>query len=164
VLDIRSEYKYYSPMFSSVNLRDPIWTGIGVFVAVLLALIGTGTTAFFYYLQKKRKSLSCQLLADAELFSHRNIDGKFKITYENHPVRNASLIFIKVINDGDVPIKAADFVEDLTISFGPGTRVLEVAVVHNTDLVRSRSREHQYKIKNNRGTPGKIFYLIHPIC
>ena len=101
-------------------LRDPIWQ----FIGAILGLI----TIFLYFAQRKRKSLSCRVLAETKLFRH--VNGKFQTTYEGRPVQNAFLIIIKVLNDGNVPILASDFAQELTFSFGSGVQVLAAEPIH----------------------------------
>src|SRR3954471_4906944 len=98
VIDVKFGATYAGSISNSQRmltfLRDPIWQPIGVFIAGVIAF-------FLYHKQKSRKSLSCRLLAETELFQH--VNGKFQTTYDGHPVQNVSLIIIKVINDGTVP-------------------------------------------------------------
>jgi hypothetical protein len=103
--------------------RDTIWQFIGVFVA----LAALGFTIYVYYVQRKRKSLSCRLSTETPLFVHE--DGKFHTTYEGRPVHEVFLLIISVSNDGNVPIQAADFEKQLTFSFGTSARVLEVGLL-----------------------------------
>lgn len=109
-------------MFS--YLRDPIWQ----FIGAILALITLGVSIFVIIAQKNRKSLSCRLLADTELFIP--VNGKFRTTYEGHPVQNVFLIIIKVLNDGNVPIEASDFAQELTFAVGPGAHILSAELIH----------------------------------
>ena len=81
-----------------------------------------------YFSQRTKKSLSCRLLAETELFQH--VNGKFQTTYDGHPVQNVSLIIIKVLNDGNVPIEASDFAQKLTFSLGKAAHVLSAELIH----------------------------------
>jgi hypothetical protein len=105
-------------------LRDGIWQ----FIGAILALIGVGFSIYLYFVQKNRKSLSCRLLAETQLFRH--VNGKFQTTYEGRPVQNVFLIIVKVLNDGNVPILVADFEQPLTFALGSGAHVLTAESIH----------------------------------
>ena len=105
-------------------LRDTIWQSI----SGLIALIALGVSIFLYFAQKNRKSLSCRLLAETKLFRH--VNGKFQTTYDGRPVQNVFLIIIKVLNDGNTPILASDFAQELTFSLGSNVQVLSAEPIH----------------------------------
>jgi hypothetical protein len=118
-------------MFSFLNLSDPRWTGIGVFVGVFATFIGVGITQYLNYSQRTRKSLSWEKVAERALLAvHNDVREKLKITYEDVPVQNIYLIIIKFLNDGNVPILETDFEKGhgLTVSLGTNARVISAEI------------------------------------
>jgi hypothetical protein len=96
-------------------------------ISALIGLVAVVVSVFLYYVQKNKKSLSCRLSTETKLFPH--VNGKFQTTYEGRLVQDVSLIIISVLNDGNVPIEASHFEQELTFSFGTNAHVLDVGLI-----------------------------------
>lgn len=103
-------------------LRDPIWQFIGLVITIIISLI----TCF---LQKTKKSLAYEILAETALLSvAKEVKDKIQILFEGDSVQNVHLILLKISNTGNVPILESDFDEEITISFDSSTRLLSAEI------------------------------------
>ncbi len=106
-------------------LRDPIWQFIGAILAIVTIII----SIYLYYLQKTKKSLAYDVLIDSPLLSTKDgLESRVQILFDNKVVQNVSVFAVKISNDGNVPILAADFAEPLCILFGDNAKILEAEV------------------------------------
>ena len=87
-------------------LSDPIWQFVGSTIA-LAALV---VSIYVFFLQKRRKSVCYQVLTDANLLTiDEEIKGNIKILFDGTPIQNASLVILRITNDGNIPIASTDF-------------------------------------------------------
>ncbi len=101
-------------------LRDTIWQFI-------FGLLGIGIAVLIYLLQRNKKSLSYQIVSEAPLLSVREgLERNIKILFGEKPVPNVHLVVLRILNDGNTPILANDFQNNLRFSFGKNTSVLSV--------------------------------------
>ncbi len=108
-------------------LRDTIWQFIGV-IAALIAII---VSIVLFYKQRKKKSLSYEILSNNPIVT---INDKFssdlEILYKNKHVKDLYLIILKIKNNGTIPIQSNDFNTNLTISFkNDKTKLLSAEII-----------------------------------
>jgi len=107
-------------------LRDPIFWQ---FLGALLALVGIISVFVIYIFQRKKKSLSYEILTSNELLtSSEELRGRIRITFNKKPVQNIHLLIISIKNDGNVSIIPSDFYEEFTCSFGDHTKILTAEI------------------------------------
>lgn len=101
-------------------LRDGIWQFWGVVVGVL----GVIVAIVIYMLQKNKKRLAFQVLADTPLLSVGDeIKEDIQIKYKNKKIQNIHLLVLKLENIGNVDISSSDFEEPIVILF-PNSEIL----------------------------------------
>jgi hypothetical protein len=104
-------------------LRDTIWQFI-------FGLLGVGIAVLIYFLQRHRKSLSYQIVSEVPLLSVReDLGGNIKILFGEKAVPNVQLVVLRILNDGNTPVLANDFQNNLRFSFGQKTSVLSAEVI-----------------------------------
>lgn len=113
-------------------LRDPVWQFIGAAIG-LAALILAGVAL---RKQFQRTALSYQRIATTPLLSVQDeLKGKLEIRYDGRTVEQVHLVLIKIMNNGDLPIRATDFEQPLALGFGdPPTKILSAEVVGRSTL------------------------------
>ncbi len=103
-------------------MRDTIWQFIFGFT-------GIGIAVLVYFLQRRKKSLSYQVMSEAPLLTVKEgLEGNIKIFFGEKPVPNVHLIILRILNDGNIPILPGDFQNNLRFSFGQKTTVLSAEV------------------------------------
>ena len=122
-------------------------------------IIGFFTIAAAFYISfknKKLKSFRYEILTyEPILTSSEELRGKIKIYYETTQnnsiqIKDGFLFIIRLINDGNVPIKSDDFYEPVSIFFGPYSEVLSAEIIEtnpralNAELDTSRSKHKIY--------------------
>ena len=60
------------------------------------------------------------------------IKGRIQITFEGKPIQNLSLLVLRIVNDGTIPVTSSDFEEPLSFSFGDDAIILSAEI---TDVV-----------------------------
>lgn len=105
--------------------RDSIWQ----FVGAIIAVIALGISVIFFILQRNKKSLSYDVLSNISLlYAREEIQDELQILYKGISVKNVSLLILKIINDGNQPIKTTDFEKPLSFTFSQNTQVLSAEV------------------------------------
>ena len=95
----------------------------GSVIAVILTVI-------IYFLTRKKKVLSYEVLSESSLVSvHDEIKPKLQISYDGNPVENVHLLLLKFINSGNVPITKADFERPITLRLKENSTVLSAVRV-----------------------------------
>jgi hypothetical protein len=121
-------------------LRDPIWQFIGAVLAALAVFI----SVIVYLKQRRRKSLSYAILTNTSLLKWEAlaIKERLQLTYDGKAVQQASLIIVKIINSGSLPIISSDYELPVSLGFGKA-KILsaEIAEVHPRSLNVSISVE-----------------------
>jgi hypothetical protein len=112
-------------------LRDPAWQ----FVGAVLAALAIGATVGIYWLQRQRKRLSYEVVSRNRLLTvTEEHQSKLRVTYDGEPVKDLSILVIRLVNSGNVPIAAQDFATPVIISAGDRARVFSAAIT-DTDPV-----------------------------
>lgn len=107
-------------------LRDPVWQ----FGGVLLALVAIVISIIIYFLQRQKKALSYSLVSITNLLTdHEEFEGKLQVLYEGQSAKNISLVILKFINSGNVPITSNDYERQLSILFGEDSKILSAVVI-----------------------------------
>lgn len=106
-------------------LRDPMWQFIGVLVTVIVGVI----SIILVLRERNKKSLSYDLVSHASLVSvEKEVKDKLFIAYEGKPISQLTLNIIRLINSGNTPITAADFVSPPTILFDEKSEIISAEV------------------------------------
>lgn len=106
-------------------IRDPMWQ----FIGALFAFIAISITLIIYLLQRKKKKLNYEIIGKLPLLSFREeLEGKFKIYYEDNLVKNVFSIIIKFYNTGNQPITSNDFERNLSLIFEEKIKILAYSV------------------------------------
>ncbi|MGC2238356.1 MAG: hypothetical protein WA584_19535 [Pyrinomonadaceae bacterium] len=107
-------------------IRDPFWQ----FVGVILTLIGIVAAFIIFYLQRQKKSLAYEELTNTPVLTvDEQVSGKVKVLYEDKPIKNAQLIVIKLINDGNLPVTSKDYERNFSCTFGDNSKILSSEIV-----------------------------------
>lgn len=92
---------------------------------VLIGAVALVVSIVLYRLAKKRKSLSYEVLSESPLVSiSEEIKGNLQVLYNGEPAENIHLLLVKFVNDGNVPIAAADFERPLKLQFKDGSNII----------------------------------------
>jgi len=107
-------------------LRDPIWTSIGAFFAIIAILVAI----VIFFAQRKIKRLSYEMISNTQLLGVKDeIQGKVKVLYEGNEVKNVHLLSLKFLNTGNQPISSSDYERPLTIKVNPDAKILTYEIV-----------------------------------
>src|SRR6266568_876851 len=104
--------------------RDSIWQFLGVVVALIIGIPGLFISIRGLLQQRNLKRLDYEIINDTPILDVQQ-DSKVKIEVNDKQVRNLRLVFLKIRNTGNVPIKEEDFVEPLAFKFRSGAEVLD---------------------------------------
>jgi len=107
-------------------LRDPLWTFVGVILAVLAVLV----TVMIFFAQRKTKKLSYEITSNTQLLGVKDeIQGKVQVLYEGKEVKNVHLLTIKFSNNGNQSISSNDYERPLSIEVNSDAKVLTYEVI-----------------------------------
>jgi len=104
------------------------WEITGVVLAVLAIIV----TVIVYFLQRKTKRLSYEILQNTLIISYtEDVKEKLTIFYEGKPVNKVSLLEVNITNSGNTPILPIDYQENLDLSFNKEAEILSAEVIHS---------------------------------
>jgi hypothetical protein len=87
-------------------LRDPVWQ----FIGAALALVAIIISLFIVRIQRQRKSVSYDILANTPLLTVKEaVKSKLEILYEGKPVKDVHLLLVRIVNTGNLPILPHDY-------------------------------------------------------
>ena len=110
--------------------------GLPVF-AVSIAII-------VFFLQRTRKSLSYRVLSKTSLLKiHADVRDKLKIIYEDKPINDLHLIILQFKNNGNEPIKSADFETNIIFEFNKEAKII------SNDVIEQNPDTLTYNIMGN---------------
>jgi hypothetical protein len=110
-------------------IRDPFWQ----FIGVILALIAIIATIVIFYFQRQKKSLAYEIQTNTPVLTiSEQVAGKVKVLYEDKPIKNAQLIVIKLINNGNQPITSNDYERNFSCTFGVNSKILSSEIIEPT--------------------------------
>jgi hypothetical protein len=93
----------------------PVIVGVA---AIIVAVILSRT-------QRRKKSLSGDLLSETALLRRQEeLEGRLQIFFDSKPIKDAYLLVVKFVNDGNTPITQTDFEGPLYIRLGKEAHVL----------------------------------------
>lgn len=111
------------------TLNNLNWNLIGGILAGLSLL----ATIIIFILQKNKKKLSYEIIAETSLLTTKEkIEGKLKILYNDREVRNVKFFEIKLINSGNIGIPATDYERPIKIKFPESSKILSCEVIENS--------------------------------
>lgn len=111
-------------------LRDPIWQFVGVTVACTCGLVPIILSVFFFIFQHQYKSLAYEVLAETDLITIKEeVKGKLQVLYETVPVDNVSLVIMKIVNNGSVPLESSDFENPIIVSLNDNAKILDAQII-----------------------------------
>jgi len=126
-----------------IDLRDPVWQ----FWGVLLALVSIVIPIIIYLLQRQKKALSYSLVSTTHLLTdHEEFEGKLQVLYEGQPAQNISLLILKFINSGNVPITSNDYERQVSILLGENSKILSAVVIE----IEPKNLDAEVIIDDNR--------------
>lgn len=101
-------------------------------ISAILGFIGVVLAIIFYYSSRQKKSLYYEVLSEYPLISiDDEIKGKLQIILDGNPVENVQLLLIKFLNDGKVPIMAADYARPISLKFKDTSDILSAEYVES---------------------------------
>jgi subtilisin-like proprotein convertase family protein len=99
--------------------------GIAGWIGAAGSIVAVGLTIFIYFLTRKKKVLSYEVVSEYPLISiNDELKGKLKVLYDGNPVENVHLLLFRFVNAGNVPITTTDFEKPLTVRFSGNSTVL----------------------------------------
>ncbi len=103
-------------------LHDTAWQFV---VLVCLTTLGV----FFSWLQYERKSLRWLELANTTLLTvDDELKGNIQLLYDNTPIKDVRLVLLRLLHTGNREIKPGDFIQLLSVGFGPNAKVLSATI------------------------------------
>jgi hypothetical protein len=106
-----------------IDLKDPV-------LQLLIALVAIVIPFVIYLLQRQKKALSYSLVSTTHLLTdHEEFEGKLQVLYEGQPTQNISLLILKFINSGNVPIASNDYERQVSILLGENSKILSAVVI-----------------------------------
>lgn len=123
-----------------IDLRDPV-------LQLLIALVAIVIPFIIYLLQRQKKALSYSLVSTTHLLTdHEEFEGKLKVLYEGQPTQNISLLILKFINSGNVPITSNDYERQVSILLGKNSKILSAVVIE----IEPKNLDAEVIIDDNR--------------
>lgn len=106
-------------------LRDSVWQFIGAaltFIAIFVSIVRSWT-------QRRRKSLSYELLSSVSILSMATeLEGRLQLLFQGEQIHKAYLLVIRLSNTGNTPILSSDYERPVCFKFGDNTRILAAEV------------------------------------
>ncbi len=110
-------------------LRDPVWQFIGAILGILAIIV----SIIIFLIQRKNKIFSYEInSATAVLSGTEEISGQLKILYKGKVVKNVSLLVIKLMNTGNVPIISSDYERNVELVFNNCDKILSAEISEST--------------------------------
>lgn len=102
---------------------------LSLIVTIVGVIIGAIVAFVIYWLQRQRKYLVYEVLANIALVSQiEELKEDLKIEYKGEVVDSVYLIAIRISNAGNTPIGSDDYEEDVRISFDDNVKILQVYI------------------------------------
>jgi hypothetical protein len=114
-------------------LRDAIWQ----FVGAILGAFAIAASIVIAVLQRRRKRLSYEVVTQLPLLTvQEEIQGRVRLYFDNQALDDVTLIAVRLINDGNLPLRSLDFETPLVIHFNDAAHVLSSEIIEQrpTDL------------------------------
>ncbi|ADW68598.1 hypothetical protein [Granulicella tundricola] len=99
-------------------------------VRTLLAIIAILVSIGLFWLNKKKKTLSYEILRNDRLFKlNLNLENRIQITVDGSPAEDIRLVIVDIQNTGNEPIKRDEFDMPLRFNFGNGAEIVAARVL-----------------------------------
>lgn len=113
-------------------LQNTNWSFFEVLVGVIGIIVSALVAYHIFFREKKKKSLSYELLTNTELISvGEEAKGRLEILFDGKPVKDVKLLIIELVNDGNIPVLSSDFEIPIIFTFGTKTEII-IAEVNKT--------------------------------
>jgi hypothetical protein len=107
-------------------LRDQSWQSIGALVGLVAIIV----TVALYLLQRRRKSISYEVVSLTPLLSVKEeVRDRVQISFDGKKVSDAHMLIVKVRNSGNVPVLPSDYERSIQFGFGGQTQVMSAEMV-----------------------------------
>jgi hypothetical protein len=104
-------------------------------MGLLVALVSIAITVYIYKKQNKIKRLSYEILYSASLIDvNKDVINDLKITYKDQKVEQLNVIEVKIVNDGQIPIKKSDFEKPIEIFFKNSSALFDIIISNRFPL------------------------------
>jgi hypothetical protein len=110
-------------------IQNTNWNFFEVVVGIFAIITSVLVTYHIFFRGRKKKSLSYEILTDTELISvHKEAKERVEILFDGKPAKNVSLLVVRIINNGNVPITSSDFEIPLSLNFEEKVNILSAEV------------------------------------
>lgn len=119
-------------------LTDPGWAG--VLASALVCAVTVGVMIVIFQRQQERKGLSYEILTLTPLaIVEEGHNSEVEIRYAGEPVEDVSLITLRIVNSGNVPITEDDYEFPVTFTFGKDAKLLSAEVLETSPEALKRN-------------------------
>jgi hypothetical protein len=110
---------------SSDLLHDTAFQFIVLAIVTIIAgAIGGIITYWIFRKQRIKKEISYQIISDAPIASiNKEVADRVEVTFDGKPVKDMSLLVLKIWNSGNVAVKTEDYFEPINYEFAGRTVV-----------------------------------------
>jgi hypothetical protein len=96
----------------------------------VLAIVAIAVSISIYFLNRKRKALSYEVVRNDELIKvDEGLRNRVEITVDGNPTSGVTLVIIDIQNTGNEPIKKEDFDKPLSFMFEDPAKVISARVL-----------------------------------
>ena len=107
-------------------MRDPLWQ----FVGAMLALVALAAVFIIAILQRKRKRLSYEIMAQTSVLAVKEeLRKRVQILFDGSPVTDAEMLVLRIVNTGNIPVLASDYIRPVCFRLAEPARVLTAEVL-----------------------------------
>ena len=107
-------------------LRDPIWQ----FLSVIGAVAGLALTILLFKMQRNQKKISDEVISSRAVVNVSDeVKGRIQVLFDGMPVKDVSLVILKICNTGNIPILSTEYDRPITFNFGNGSKILDVEIL-----------------------------------
>jgi phosphate transport system substrate-binding protein len=87
-------------------------------VALVVGIVSAIVAIWIYHLQRKQKEITYQVISDAPVASvNEEVKDRVEIRFDGSPVKDLSILVLKVWNSGNTAIRAEDYFEPIKFDF-----------------------------------------------
>jgi hypothetical protein len=125
-------------------LQNPVFQFTANAIIAIAAIVVTSIVSIWIYKrQQRRKELSYDVISEAPVISIReSVANRVKVEFDGQPVKEVTLVVLKVMNTGNTAIKKDDYEEPLAFVFkGRGVVSSEVVETEPDDLIDDTARK-----------------------
>lgn len=102
---------------------------IKLIASIILPLLAVAVPIAFYFIQLEKKSISYEIISASDLLAPaKSVPDEFEVSFLGDKLKDLFIINIRVMNDGDIPIKREDFDKSLNLDFGQDSLVLKALI------------------------------------